>query len=439
MITTDNQVTTTTKLRRIAWLSSQDEQKQFSQLIHHFNEDALLVCYQELDTKKAIGIDGVSKESYGANLQQNLKSLVSRLKSMSYIPGDIRSVEIPKEGSGNKTRNLGISNFEDKIVQKMMQKVLDSIYEPTFLASSFGFRSGIGAHDAIRALDKHLKSNVVECVIDIDLANFFGTIDRKLLLVILQEKIQDKKLLRYIQRMFRAGILSKGELMVEEEGIVMGSVCSPILANIFAHYVIDRWFKDIVKEHCKGTVELFRYCDDAVICCQYKEDASRIKTALVRRLAKYNLSLNEEKTKIVNFSKAGYKNKIKQGGFDFLGFTFYLGKSRRGYIISKAKTSGKRMSSKLKKVNDWCKAIRNKHKLPIIWQKFCIKLGGHIRYYGVSFNSYAIANFLHRAIAIMFKWLNRRSQRKSFTWDKFKLFMDKNPLPKVKIWHSLIN
>jgi group II intron reverse transcriptase/maturase len=264
MITTDNQVTTTTKLKRIAWLSSQDEQKQFSQLIHHFNEDALLVCYQELDTKKAIGIDGVSKESYGANLQQNLKSLVSRLKSMSYIPGDIRSVEIPKEGSGNKTRNLGISNFEDKIVQKMMQKVLDSIYEPTFLASSFGFRSGIGAHDAIRALDKHLKSNVVECVIDIDLANFFGTIDRKLLLVILQEKIQDKKLLRYIQRMFRAGILSKGELMVEEEGIVMGSVCSPILANIFAHYVIDRWFKDIVKEHCKGTVELFRYCDDGV-------------------------------------------------------------------------------------------------------------------------------------------------------------------------------
>jgi len=176
-----------------------------------------------------------------------------------------------------------------------------------------------------------------------------------------------------------------------------------------------------------------------VICCQYKEDASRIKTALVGRLAKYNLSLNEEKTKVVNFSKAVYRSKIKQGGFDFLGFTFYLGKSRKGYIISKVKTSGKRMSSKLKKVNDWCKAIRNKHKLPIIWQKFCIKLEGHIRYYGVSFNGYAIANFLHRARAIMFKWLNRRSQRKSFTWDKFQLFLDKNPLPKVKIWHSLIN
>ena len=439
MITTENQITTATKLKRIAWLSSQDEQKQFSQLIHHFNEEAFLVCYQELDAKKAIGIDGVSKESYGANLQQNLKSLVSRLKAMSYISGDIRSVEIRKEGSGNKTRNLGISNFEDKIVQKMMQKVLESIYEPIFLTSSFGFRSGIGAHDAIRALDKHLNSNVVECVIDIDLANFFGTIDRKLLLEILQERIQDKKLLRYIQRMFKAGILSKGELIMGEEGIVMGSVCSPILANIFAHYVIDKWFKDIVKNHCKGTVELFRYCDDGVICCQYKEDATRIKTALVGRLAKYNLSLNEEKTKIVNFSKAGYKSKIKQGGFDFLGFTFYLGKSRRGYIISKVKTSAKRMSSKLKKVNDWCKAIRNKHKLPVIWQKFCIKLEGHIRYYGVSFNSYAIANFLHRAEAIMFKWLNRRSQRKSFTWDKFQLFMDKNPLPKVKIWHSLIN
>ncbi len=157
MITTENQITTATKLKRIAWLSSQDEQKQFSQLIHHFNEDAFLVCYQELDAKKAIGIDGVSKESYGTNLQQNLKSLVSRLKAMSYIPGDIRSVEIRKEGSGNKIRNLGISNFEDKIVQKMMQKVLESIYEPIFLTSSFGFRSGIGAHDAIRALDKASK------------------------------------------------------------------------------------------------------------------------------------------------------------------------------------------------------------------------------------------------------------------------------------------
>jgi RNA-directed DNA polymerase len=222
MITTENQTTTATKLNRIAWLSSQDEQKQFSQLIHHFNEEAFLVCYQELDAKKAIGIDGVSKESYGVNLQQNLKSLVSRLKTMSYIPGDIRSVEIRKEGSGNKTRSLGISNFEDKIVQKTMQKVLESIYEPIFLTSSFGFRPGIGAHDAIRALDKHLNSNVVESVIDIDLANFFGTIDRKLLLEILEERIRDKKLLRYIRRMFKAGILSQGELIMGEEGIVMG-------------------------------------------------------------------------------------------------------------------------------------------------------------------------------------------------------------------------
>lgn len=439
MNTTDNQITTDTKLKRIAWLSSQNKHRQFNQLMHHFNEESLLVCYHELDAKKAVGIDFVTKESYGANLAENLKALASRLKSMSYIPGDVRLVEIPKEGSkGGKTRTLGISNFEDKLIQKMMSKVLESIYEPLFLKSSFGFRRGIGCHDAVRHLRGHLYSNDTECVIDIDIANFFGSIDRKLLIQILQEKIKDKKLLRYIQRMFRAGILSKGELIVEEEGLIQGSSCSPILANILAHYVIDEWFEETVKIHCRGKVELFRYCDDSVICCQYEVDAERIKVAFTKRLAKYNLTLNEEKTKMVKFSKRKRIQGLKQEVFDFLGFTFYLGKSLKGQIIPKVKSSGKRIRSRLKKVNDWCKLIRRKHKLPIIWQKFCTKLEGHVRYYGVSFNISAVENFIYQAKCIMFKWLNRRSQRKSFTVDKFELYLKQHPLPKVKVWHSLI-
>jgi len=256
---------------------------------------------------------------------------------------------------------------------------------------------------------------------------------------ILNEKIKDKKLLRYIARMFKAGVLSKGELLIHDEGVVQGNICSPILANIFAHYVIDVWFNETVKSHCKGTVELVRYCDDAVICCQYEEDAKRIKTALGLRLGKYKLALNEEKTKMVKFSVSEGAKGIKQESFDFLGLTFYLGKSRNNVTIPKVKSSGKRIRSKLKKVNDWCKQVRNKYKLAVIWQKFCSKLRGHIRYYGVSFNSKAVGNFIYQATRIMFKWLNRRSQRKSFTWDKFELYIQQNPLPKVKIWHSLIN
>ena len=347
MKTTEDQIITETKLKRIKWLSSLDKHKEFNQLMHHFSEEALLVCYKELDRKKARGIDGVDKESYGANLEANLKTLVARLKTMSYIPGDILEVKIPKEGNQG-TRKLGVSNFEDKLVQKMMHKVLESIYEPIFLPSSYGFRAGKGCHDAIRALSDHLYRNEVKCVIDIDLANFFGTIDREILMEILQQKIKDKKLLRYIKRMFKAGILSEGELVIQEEGVVQGSICSPILANIFAHYVIDEWIEEVVKQHCKGTVESFRYCDDQVICCQYEEDARKIRVALAKRLEKYKLTLNEEKTKMVKFSKRDSNRGIRQEGFDFLGLTFYLGKSHKGVIIPKVKSSGKKNQIKIK-------------------------------------------------------------------------------------------
>jgi group II intron reverse transcriptase/maturase len=437
MITTDYQVITETKLKRIAWLSSQDKSKSFNNLMHLFNEDALAVCYHELDAKKAIGVDGVDKVKYGSRLIWNIRKLVGKLKNMAYIPGDILEVKIPKEESLGKFRTLGISNFEDKICQKMMQKTLESIYDPIFLKCSYGFRTGIGCHDAIRALTQHLYDNEVESVLDIDLANFFGTIDRRILTEMLKEKIQDKKLIRYIVRMFKAGVLSEGELIIHEEGVVQGSIASPILANIFAHYVLDEWFEEVVKQHCKGTVALFRYCDDGVICCRYEEDAKRIKIALIKRLEKYKLKLNEEKTKLVNFSKGKATQSVKQETFDFLGFTFYLGKSRNGRIIPKVKSCGKRISSKLKKVNDWCKEIRNRYKLPVIWKSFCSKLRGHIQYYGVTFNIKAVESFIWQSAKIMFKWLNRRSQRKSFTWEKYNLFIERNPLPKVKICHTL--
>lgn len=439
MITTDNQLSTNTKLRRIAWLSSRDKDKKFNNLMHLFNEESLVSCYQELDGKKALGIDGVSKAEYGSKLQENIRKLVTKMKEMAYKPGNIREVEIPKDGKQGKVRTLGISNFEDKICQKMMQKLLESIYDPIFIGGSYGFRPGKGCHDAIKGVMKHLYANEVETIIDIDLANFFNTIDRKMLMEMLKKKIQDKKLLRYITRMFKAGILSKGELRVSEEGVVQGSCASPAFANIFAHYVLDEWIEEVVKKHCKGTVELFRYCDDAVICCRYEEDAMKIRRSLSKRLEKYKLKLNEEKTKTVKFSKAGTKRGEKQESFDFLGFTIYLGRSKNGKVIPKLKSCGKRIRSKLKKVNEWCRDIRNKHKLRVIWETFCSKLRGHLQYYGVPHNIPAVRKFSRQSVKILFKWLNRRSQRKSFDWKKFELFIQRNPLPEAKIYHSLFN
>lgn len=432
-----SQENTRTKLTEIAWSSAQDPHKVYHSLMHLYNVESLRGCFDQLDGKKAVGIDRITKTQYGENLQENLEVLIARMKRMAYRPAPVKLVLIPKEGKPNATRPLGISNFEDKIIQKKTQEILESIYDPIFLSCSYGFRAGKNCHNAILELNNYLFKEEVEIVIDVDLANFFGTIDHKILLDMLSMKIKDPKFLRYISRMFKAGVLSQGELSISDEGVVQGSTCSPVLANIFAHYVIDVWLEETVKPLMAGKIKIIRYADDLVICCQYGKDAIRIKSALSKRLAKYNLKLNEDKTKMVEFSKKKERKGIKQETFDFLGFTFYLGKARRGYIIPLIKTSGKRYRSKLTRVNEWAKQIKNKHPLKDIWKIFCSKIRGHIQYYGVSFNMRSIGKFCYEAKRIMFKWLNRRSQKKSFNWDKFKLFTNKFPMPAIKIHHKL--
>jgi RNA-directed DNA polymerase len=433
MSTTETQKWMDTKLQRVAWLSRQDSKKEFKCLMHYFNEESLGKCFQLIDGRKAKGIDGVDKESYGKNLSANLKGLVSRMKTMSYLPGNIRQVLIPKEGEKNSYRPLGISNFEDKLVQKGIQQVLESVYEPIFLSCSFGFRPGKGCHDALREMVNHLYKRPVSAMIDIDLANFFGSINHKELEQVVRIKIKDKRLMRYIIRMLKAGVLTNGELRVSEEGTSQGSICSPILANIFAHYVIDEWFEEVVKKHCRGEVKLVRYCDDMAVACQYEEDAIRIRRALGKRLAKFGLKLNEEKTKVVKFSR----NLQNKATFNFLGFSIYWGASRNGKKIPKVKTMGKRMSAKLNRVSAWMKEVRNKYKLKEIWKVLILKLEGHIQYYGVSDNLRSVTTFLYQTKCIVFKWLNRRSQRKSFTWEKFNLFVEANPLPKGRVCYKL--
>ena len=359
------------------------------------------------------------------------------MRRMAYRPGAVRKVRIPKEGSPGKTRPLGIRNCEDKLVQRMTQSVLESIYEPLFLDGSFGFRPGRGCHDAIRSVHQYLFRHTVSRVIAVDLKSYFDTIDHQLRESMLRNKIKEERFMRYINRLFRASVRSEGERLVSEEGVPQGSIGSPILSNIFAHYVIDEGFQKVVKQHGRGEVEIFRYGDDAVIGCQHEEEAQGIVNALAKRLAKYKLQLNEDKTRCVRFSKREASQGVKQETFDFLGFTFYLGRTRKGYVIPLVKSSGKRLRAKLKRVSEWAREARHKYTLMDWWRIFCVKLRGHIQYYGVSFNARYVARFLDKAKRIIFKWLNRRSQRQSFTGKQFSAFLLANPLPKVKIYHAL--
>ena len=428
---------TETILNRISWLSEQDKNKCYDSLMHLYNQESLEQCFHELDGRKAVGIDGIDKKRYGENLTENIADLIGRMKRMAYHPSPVRQVLIPKEGKPGATRPLGISNLEDKIFQKMTQKILDAIYEPTFLNCSHGFRPKRGCHTAIKGLMDHLYVSEIQTVIDIDLKNFFGTIDHQILEEILKEKIKDFTFMRYISRMFKAGVLSEGDISINEEGVPQGSIASPILSNIFAHSVIDVWIEKMVKPNCKGKVALVRYADDAVICCEYEEDAMRIRNTLGKRLGKFKLQLNEEKTKLVSFNKRKAEQGIRQETFDFLGFTFYWDLSRGMRIIPKLKTRGKTVTAKLRKVKEWVKQERHKSSQKDLWERFCRKIRGHIAYYGVSHNFIPVQKFIRQSTEIFFKWMNRRSQRPSHNWEEFNKFLKIYPMPRVKIVHPL--
>ncbi len=428
--------TTTTKLNRIAKLSSEDSAMEFGCLMPHINKESLISCFYELDGKKAVGIDEVTKEMYGKNLLENIDALLSRMKTMSYKPKAVREVMIPKDGRPGEYRPLAISCFEDKLVQLQTAKILEAIYEPIFKNCSYGFRPGRSCHTAVKDLFTHLNSKGCEVVIDVDLKNFFGMIKHETLLELLRIKIKDKIFIRYIARLLKSGIFKEGRFVVNEEGSGQGNIASPILSNIYAHYVLDVWLENVVPQHTNKEVKSFRYCDDQVICCYYRSDAIKVLKSLKGRLAKFGLQLNEEKTKVVGFNKRKFP-KVKQGTFDYLGFTFYIRRSRTGSIHVVAKTSKKRLSSKLKNVKHWCKTNRCKQKLRPLWDTFNSKLRGHIQYYGISLNLDSVNKFVYQSTRIFFKWINRRSQKKSLDWEQFNLFIRAFPSSKVKICHHL--
>ena len=383
-----------------------------------------------------MGIDGVTKEQYGGDLENNIEKLIDKMKTMSYKPQPVREVLIPKEGKPGQTRPLGISSFEDKIVQLQMARILEAIYEPIFRDCSFGFRPGRNCHTAVSALFQHLNGKSCEIVIDVDLKNYFGLIQHDILLEFLRRKIKDEVFIRYVARMLKAGIFSEGRFEVSEEGSPQGNIASPILSNIYAHYVLDVWFEDVVPLYTRHEVKTFRYADDQVICCRYRSDSVKVLKALKLRLSKYGLELNAEKTKVVKFNKLEFPG-VKQETFDYLGFTFYIRNCRKGYPIVAVKTARKRFIAKLKKVKLWCILNKDKARLLPLWHTFNSKLRGHIQYYGVSLNSDRVNSFVHQAVGVFFKWVNRRSQRKSFNWEQFSKFRKVFPSPKAIIRHNL--
>lgn len=427
-----------TKLAKIAIKAKQNPKTVFTSLYHLLNEELLLLCHHELDADKATGVDEVTKAEYEENLKENISSLVDKLKTHSYRPQPVRRTYIPK-GKG-KERPLGIPSYEDKIVQLGLKKILEPIYEAVFLDISYGFRPDLSCHDALRKLNKVIENQKISYVVDADIKGFFDNVNHKYLMKFISVNIVDPNIKRLIVRFLKAGIIEEGEHTVTEQGTPQGSIISPLLANIYLHFVLDLWFMGIIRKHYRfnGEAEIVRYADDYVCCFQYKREAEIFFHVLKKRLAKFGLELAEEKSKILRFGRFAAVNRKRLGKgkpetFDFLGFTHYCSKSRNGRFRVKRRTMKKKFNTKIVEFTRWIKLKRNMLTTNEIVDKVKSKLRGHYQYYGITDNIKSINNFRQAIIIILFKWLNRRSQRKSFIWEKFKKYIIDRHIPKARV------
>lgn len=425
-----------TKLTRITELAKSNPQMAFTSLVHLLNEENLKRCHYELPSGKSTGISGTTKEDYGQQLDKNIQGLVERLKRKAYRPVPVKRTYIDKPGS-KKKRPLGIPDHEDKIVQTAITKILNAIYENDFLDCSFGFRPNRSCHDALKILNVYLEERYTNYVVDADIKGFFDNVDHEWLIKFLQHRIDDPNLIRIIVRFLKGGYMEEGKFYHSDNGTPQGGVISPILANVYLHYVLDLWFDKVVRKQCRGQAYLVRYADDFVCCFQYREDAEAFYTALIQRLLKFKLEIAEEKTKIIPFGRFAERDSKRKGQgkpptFDFLGFTHYCSKSKKGSFRVKRKSSSKKVSAKLKKQKEWLKANRTTD-IRIIMTKMNRSVIGYYNYYCITDNIHTVGEFLYRVKQLLFKWMNRRSQRKSFNWEKFNLFLRKYPLPIPKV------
>jgi group II intron reverse transcriptase/maturase len=425
------------KLLEVRERAKRNPQRRFLSLAHLIDEAALKRAYQRIRKDAAVGVDGVTYEQYGQELESNVADLLSRMKTGRYRHQPLRRVHIPKDKG--RTRPIGISCVEDKVVQGAVREVLEAVYEPIFYEGSYGFRPGRSAHQALRMLDRALMRGEASWIVEADIQSYFDSIDRKMLMQMLKERVADSSLLRLVGRCLHVGILDGDEYSEPGEGTAQGSSLSPLLGNVYLHHVLDQWFERDVLPRMKGKAHLIRFADDFAIGFEREDDAKRVMGVLGRRFERYGLRLHPEKTRLLPFTRPGTREPKGKGPatFDLLGFTIYWRRSRTGSWVPGFKTRTARLRKAVVAIADWCR--RHRHQ-PVEEQHAALvrRIEGHFNYFGVNGNLRSLARLVNQVERAWHKWLGRRSQRRPLRWIRFREILQRLPLPtpriRVQLW-----
>ncbi|MDQ3030776.1 MAG: group II intron reverse transcriptase/maturase [Actinomycetota bacterium] len=438
--TQSRDVSASSALERVRQVAVNDRDARFTALLHHVDVDRLRGAYRVLSPKAAAGVDGETWESYGQSLEENLEDLHGRVQRGAYRAKPSRRVYIPK--ADGRLRPLGIAALEDKIVQRAVVEVLNAIYETDFLGFSYGFRPGRGPHDALDALTVAVENTKVNWVLDADFRDFFTSLDHCWLAKFLEHRIADERVLRLIQKWLRAGVIEDGRWMASEEGSPQGATVSPLLANVYLHYVFDLWVQQWRSRHARGELIVVRYADDVVLGFQHQSDAERFRDDLEQRLVKFGLALNAEKTRLIRFGRFAAQQRAERGlgrpeTFDFLGFTHMCGKTKDGRFAVRRRTIKKRMAAKLKEVKASLMARRH---WPIEMQGRWLGavVRGHLAYYSVPGNIQQVGTFREAVVRLWRRALRRRSQKTRMNWQRMRRLADRW-LPRARYTHPWPN
>jgi group II intron reverse transcriptase/maturase len=421
------------ELQKVVARAREHPKERILSLAHRIDVSALERAYHRLRDDAAVGVDGVTKAEYGRGLERRLADLHRRLKTRRWRHQPIRRAHIPKGESKTKTRPIGISCLEDKIVQDVVREVLEAIYEQDFLDCSYGCRPGRSAHDALRALNRAVHQGGVQWIIEADIVSFFDRLVRTRLKEMLRTRVADESLLRLVGKCLHVGMLDGEEYTKPEEGTAQGSVLSPLLGNVYLHYVLDLWFEREVKPRLRGRAFLVRYVDDFVIALEDGRDAERVMAVLPKRMGRFGLTLHSEKTRLLAFTrpKKGEDRRCP-ATFDFLGFTNYWRKTRGGGWMMWCKTMRARRRRALRSIAEYCRSHRH---VSVKAQHAALvrRIQGHFNYFGVSGNLRELERVEQAVRRIWLKWLRRRSQRRRLNWERFQALLKRFPLPVPRI------